>query len=306
MSEKNNTDKGPKGLRNIRTFITADALLAAVLLVWAQTWARPSLELWSRYYQPGCGNVPSDLDSFNTSAGSGLVFTYAAVALAILALAWAGWRSLENHKKDTPTAPTALGLFSAALLFGLLNILQSMVSVGAKLIKSEWIYGTYAPLDVPSWCWWVGAVLFVLAVFIPIYAFHKKFDEKNPSAKLWKCLCKIEAVLFMGLAGLWLYSGWGGFDEPYNVIIALVLVALTLAVLFFWVLWRIINGGFKRTFLVSGYLALLTGLGFIFFYGVDSLGKCFMWSGIGLIASVFVVAIVFLICAIKSRSKKKK
>ena len=80
MSENNEE----KGLRKLSTFITANALLAAVLLVWAQIWILPSIQLWGKYYQPECGNMPLWYSPFNLSVGVGLAWTYFAVLLAHL------------------------------------------------------------------------------------------------------------------------------------------------------------------------------------------------------------------------------
>jgi hypothetical protein len=40
----------PQGLRNIGVFITADALLATVLVVWAQIWVQPFAQMWGSWW----------------------------------------------------------------------------------------------------------------------------------------------------------------------------------------------------------------------------------------------------------------
>ncbi len=127
-------------MRNIRVFITADALLAAILLVWAQLWIHPSIDLFSQEY-PKQAALPY-WSSVNLSAGFGLVWTHAAVFLALLALAYAGWSSLVRHlEAEADNVPDlAIGLFGASLVMAIFNVGQSIISVGIKFVAGKEVW----------------------------------------------------------------------------------------------------------------------------------------------------------------------
>ncbi len=115
-----NKNSNPIGLEKLSIFITADALLAAILLVWAQLWVAPKMEL-----------------SY-LSAGLGLAWTYSAVLLALVALAWAGWRSLEKPSDKTPAL--SIGFFSTSIVMAIVDVFQSVASILRKLWGNVSIY----------------------------------------------------------------------------------------------------------------------------------------------------------------------
>jgi len=97
-------------------FITAAGLLAAVLLVWAQLWVVTIADRNARF---------------------GLAWVYIAVALTLLALCWATFRpfftSPSNGSDEGCTSLLALGLFAAALEMAILQVFQSIVTIGLPL-----------------------------------------------------------------------------------------------------------------------------------------------------------------------------
>lgn len=143
-----NQQEKPKGIRKLSTFITADALLVVVLLVWAQLWIQPSIGLWYKWYSPDqATKMPPWFDVFNFNVGIGLAWTYFAVFLALLGLAWAGWRSLEKASDKAPAL--SIGLFAASVAMSIINVSQSVFSVTIKLFKRSTM-AIYQPLEL-SW-----------------------------------------------------------------------------------------------------------------------------------------------------------
>ena len=187
-----------KGIRNIGTFITADALLAAVLLVWGQLWRSPAIELFGRQYKgPGPDSMPPWFDDFNLNLGVGLVMTYSAVFLALLALAWVSWRSRTGQICDTPR--TALGLFAASLTIAIINVTQSVSTVSMKLlpllVKERLIY---EPLTLGCFFMWSTYGLILAIIGLSIWGAHT-FDKYKSGCK-YLLPWKIEATI-IGIAG---------------------------------------------------------------------------------------------------------
>lgn len=181
--------KEPKGIRNIRTFVTADALLAAILLVWAQLWIQPSLQLWGQHYNPACGNIGPWFDSFNNSIGFGLAWTYFAVLLALSALAWAGWKTLATS--ESKTADTAIGLFLASLVMGLANVVQSFFMATFKLFTGRLVFESLVP-DGLKWF----LVLIIPIVLLSLWSAHRLDKDGNPPRRLCRRLRCLYRWLF--------------------------------------------------------------------------------------------------------------
>jgi len=138
-------DEEIRGIQKISTFLTADALLAAVLIVWAQIWIQPSVQLWTGWYgkkQPE--EVSNILHAFDFNVGLGLLWTYSAVFFALLALAWASWRTLKNPSDRVPTP--AVALFMTSVTMAIVNVLGSIYSISNKLFSGIWV-----PLSLPWW-----------------------------------------------------------------------------------------------------------------------------------------------------------
>ena len=153
MSEQNN---GVRGIYKLSTFITATSLLVVVLLVWAQLWMQPSIQLWGRFYEPVSGSIGEWFRPFNESIGFGLSWIYFAVFLALFALAWAIWKTLATTESKTPD--TAIGLFAASIIMGLLSVSQSFFMATMKFIQGGLIYESF----YSQWLRW----FLLLAVFI--------------------------------------------------------------------------------------------------------------------------------------------
>ncbi len=158
-----------KGIWKISTFVTADALLAAVLMVWAQLWIQPSVRLWAAWY--GSANqteeVSKVLQTFDLNVGVGLIWTYLAVFLALLALVWVSWSSLNNrHNDKVPNSAVNLFLFSVSMALG--DILQSVISVSIKVLSPSYLI--WDPLRLPF------SVLPGVALFAPtLWYLYKRF-----------------------------------------------------------------------------------------------------------------------------------
>ena len=170
MGERNRV----KGIRNITTFVVADALLAAVLLVWAQLWIQPSLQLWGKWYLPELAKMPDWFEPFNISVGIGLAWTYAAVFLALVALAWAVCHSLAGNDA-IPRG--AFVLFIGSLTMGGLNVLQSFGTTTCKLLTGHPVYETLFNLSGNFFYCFVCAavVLGIIIVGLSMWCAYRKF-----------------------------------------------------------------------------------------------------------------------------------
>lgn len=104
-------------MRNLRTFLTASALLVAVLLVWAQLWERSPAE--GREYVVGLG----------------LSWTFASVLLTLFAMAWAGFASVRDQKDAVP--PLSVGLFGASIIMTIYNVGVSCLSIIAQTASNS-------------------------------------------------------------------------------------------------------------------------------------------------------------------------
>jgi hypothetical protein len=207
-----------RGLRKISTFITADALLAAVMMVWAQLWMQPSLQLWGKHYQPECGNIGGWFHSFNNSIGFGLAWAYSAVFLALLALAWSGWKTLSTPESKTPD--TAIGLFAASVVMGLINVAQSVFSVTMKLFGGGLIY---QPLDFELGRWFLFLIIpiVVLSVWGALWLNKDCKYSKYKYPTNW--LCKLPWCLYHWLCR---FLPWWSFKYlPWWLEVALILIA---------------------------------------------------------------------------------
>jgi hypothetical protein len=149
------------GLKRLGVFVTADALLAAILLVWAQLRVHPSIELFIKLHT---GEQVANWSNYNLAAVIGLLLTYPAVFLALLALAWAGWRSIEKSTDNTP--PFAIGLFGASIAMAIINVAASVLSILMKLanIRQSSIYTPLNLCAVPGWFWIVTGIWALLTV----------------------------------------------------------------------------------------------------------------------------------------------
>jgi len=141
---------------NLGTFLVATGLIATVLLVWAQLWPIPYL----------------DTNKDVSNLGVGLLWTYSALAFALLAFAWAFFYSFQTRKDLTPT--TAIGLFVAAIIMTIANVGQSVFTTFCKVLSDRQIF---EPLPLHDWfqtfiiCW----ILVVLVFSILIV--HKHIDR---------------------------------------------------------------------------------------------------------------------------------
>ena len=164
----------PKGLRKLSVFVTADALLAAVLLVWAQLWIQPFIQMWAEWYKIQDLTAVNDfLDVLVPNITIGLFWTYLAVLLALIGLAWIGLSFINNRNlQETPNI--AIGFFLASLIMAILEVGQSVVSIFIKIVfiiqEFDWtisdqptlgIFHVTTPLPI-----WLMIILVVTAFVI--------------------------------------------------------------------------------------------------------------------------------------------
>lgn len=108
-------------MRDLRTFLIASSLLAAVLLVWAQLWER----------------APEGAESY--AVGLGLSWTLLSVLLTLFAMAWAGFASLREREDDnSKRVPNlSISLFGASIVMTIYNVGQSCLSIMAQTASGK-------------------------------------------------------------------------------------------------------------------------------------------------------------------------
>ena len=99
--------------------------------------------------------------------------TYFAVFLALLAMAYAVGKTLATPENTTPD--TAIGLFVASLVMGLITVAQSIFSVSIKLFGGKLIY---KPLNF-EWGRWFLFMIIPIIVLSICGAHRLKKDSKN-------------------------------------------------------------------------------------------------------------------------------
>jgi hypothetical protein len=197
-----------KGLRKLSTFITADALLAAVLLVWAQLWIQPFAQLWADQYVSYRDPTATELlEGFNFNVGIGLGWTYLAVLLTLMALAWVGWCSIKKGILVTPNL--AIGLFLSSLTMAVLEVGQSLMSIFIKTIDTESTVFQFST-KIPTY----------LAIFVLISAV---------------------SIITMSILGVfrlrthtYVYKGW--LSKYYPWVIELVIIFVTVVLTLYWII----------------------------------------------------------------------
>ena len=181
-----------RGIRNIQTFIAADALLAVVLLVWGQFWTRTF-------------EFPAAIE---TNVGVGLIWTYFAVFISLLALILAVWHSLKEGNNEAPKF--AIALFGTSAVMAIINVSQSIVSIFKKLMMPD--MSIYSSLDLSvleCWFLWLAGVWAVL-VLIGTGLFicrTPEYKESKCELSFWRSFWIILGVIVLFL--LWYF--WRAF-----------------------------------------------------------------------------------------------
>ena len=217
-------------IRKFSTFITATSLLVVVLLVWAQLWIQPSIQLWSKWYEPELGitRYLSDFSPFNYSVGFGLSWIYFAVFLALFALAWAGWKTLATHENKTPD--TAIGLFAASLVMGVMGVSQSVFTATLKFCKGKPIYESFK-------FEWLELFLLVAIVIVGLSIWGAHTLDKYKGR--WEYLPgKLEVIIIVVAAGVVLYLNEqtvvGILGQPYCLLILWIIFVIGTLGLITW------------------------------------------------------------------------
>ncbi|MDO9334260.1 MAG: hypothetical protein Q7T57_07050 [Dehalococcoidales bacterium] len=232
-----------KGLRNIGTFLTADSLLMAVLLVWAQLWVQPALDLWIVYYQVETQQVSEWFWEFNNSVSFGLILTFTSVLLAMIALAITGLEGLKTAGNAKTTPPLSLGLFASSLVLALINVSQSLVSVSLKFLnfnlskhEGNSVFNVYAPSELPFRFIVISAFLFIIIVLSVTCAVWS--HEKKPNNACWRWLVSAAFVsIVLELVSWFIFFGHELVSKMSCISILLVCASVLIVVAAFSALY---------------------------------------------------------------------
>jgi hypothetical protein len=166
----------------ITPFLTATGFLAAILLVWAQSWIS--------IYKPKC--LPR-------TVGLGLTWTYLTVVVALVAFACAGWCWWKaGFKENFQVANWSVGLLVSVLIMTGIDVGQSLLSSAIKFWKGE-------PVDEPltkieeklktaKWRRGLIAGAFAIAAFIIIMSY---LGSTRSNVAFW-----IAEVGLLGILGI--------------------------------------------------------------------------------------------------------
>lgn len=182
-------------------FLTASGVLSAILLVWAQLW--PLL----------LTIVPEDtprqlLKVVNGNIEVGLTWTYGALLLALLSFGLSIAIPLRNETtldRKTCIYRFAISFFELSLLMGIINVVQSFVSVSDKLLLKHIAFWQPA-FNLGASGQWLYAPIGVFLVFAILFIFDRiKYQHGkcfNQQRECFKWLCVFKWVFFIVFVGL--------------------------------------------------------------------------------------------------------
>jgi len=135
----------------LTTFLTATGFLAAILLVWAQSWLN--------IYETPC---------VTATVAIGLIWTYLAVVLAMAAFALAGWRWSEEKPKNFQVTGLPFGLLVSVLIMAIIDVGQSLFFTAIKFVRGLPFHKPMPELETILQTYPLYSIIFVvlIAVFI--------------------------------------------------------------------------------------------------------------------------------------------
>ncbi|MFO7996189.1 MAG: hypothetical protein R6U93_03445 [Dehalococcoidia bacterium] len=165
------------GIRKLSIFVTADALLAAVLLVWAQIWL----------------NLPRPPGDW--VLGYGLTWSFMSILLALAALAIAVLASItrEGHDSAGIVPDLAVALFATSLIMGIFNIGQSFTMALAKSISG--MPATQSPVVPPVTHQLAFGILLLVA-----FGWILVCSIRGTTKRRYLWWTRLVAILVMGIA----------------------------------------------------------------------------------------------------------
>jgi len=191
-------------MRKLSIFITADALLAAVLLMWAQLWTTSSAQFWVQWYflnDTAQQEYRKLLERFDFNTGIGLAWTYIAVLFALLALVWVAYRSITQARLEE-TPKLSIVLFINSLAMTILNVGQSIISIIWKLFDPNfniWETTTKASCWMPYFLGGVIIAIFVVSI-CAVYSADKHIRYETGWSKKNKIWIIYLAIILVAIA----------------------------------------------------------------------------------------------------------
>lgn len=176
-------------------FIAATGFLAAILLVWAQSWIN--------IYKP---------ETLPTTVGLGLMWTYLTVIVALLAFALAGLSWLREKRKEIfRVEGWPLGLLVATLIMTGVNVGQSLFSVATKLFKGISPDKPLMELTTFEARFWGIIVVSLVAAFIIVMSLRG-----TKKRKLW--IIEVVILFILGISVCILISGFSDILYPHVIL----------------------------------------------------------------------------------------
>ena len=140
-------------------FLTATALLIAILLVWAQLWANTYTMYVTRARE--FKYTLEETKGVDFLANLGLAWIYLAILFALIAFAFAAWNGFIKGSIKIPSG--AVAFLGASLSMTAVQLLQSFSSAFFKFWKDK-TYGK--PFFIPNKCLTKGVIVGLPVVFL--------------------------------------------------------------------------------------------------------------------------------------------
>ncbi len=182
---------------HLTPFLTATGFLAAILLVWAQSWIN--------IYEP----------PWPETVYLGLMWTYSAVIVAVLAsalaiLSWFRERTSINFK-DFTVRGCPIALLVAAFIMTVIDVGQSLVSVTIKLYKPIQLDRPLIELATPIARF--GGIIFIFGIIAFIIGMSQLGIKRNK--RLWFWIGFVVSLIVSGVVLLVLVLA--GQLQPYGI-----------------------------------------------------------------------------------------
>jgi len=180
-TRKNNSEN--TAYFSLTPFLTATGFIAAILLVWAQTWD-------DMYAVP----LPD-------TVYIGLIWTYLAVLIDIIAFALAGYSYLKDeNKKSFQVSGLPVSLLISAIIMTVINIYQTIISVFIKFVREDLSIAEPLIYLETGGAKLYGSVIVVIAVAIIIFLswFAVKNYKKRSKCVLYKSII-YSCIIAVGL-----------------------------------------------------------------------------------------------------------
>jgi hypothetical protein len=144
---------------SVGAFLTATALLVAILLVWAPLWVN-TYKIYKDRIREYSYYTAKERKNIETGVSLGIAWIYLAILFALVAFSLTTWQVFSSGSKEIPLA--AVGFLVASLSMAIVQILQSFLSAACKFWKGKVFDEPLHSIDVRESvnCRWLRWLIF--------------------------------------------------------------------------------------------------------------------------------------------------